>query len=120
MIVVLPAPVWPTMARVWPGSTRKETSRRTQSSSFGVRAAVIGEPDVAELDFAARRPYRMDGASEATAAIGSSSKLEDAFGGGHGRLQDVEFFAQVLNRPEEALRVLHERDQHADGDRAAE
>ena len=46
--------------------------------------------------------------------MGSSSKLEDALGGGHGGLQDVEFFAEVLNRAEEALRVLHEGDEHAE------
>ena len=32
-------------------------------------------------------------------------QLEDALGGGHGGLQDVEFFAEVLNGPEKALRV---------------
>ena len=31
----LVAPVWPTMAKVCPGATRKETSRNTQSSSAG-------------------------------------------------------------------------------------
>ena len=54
MMVVLPAPVWPTMATVCPGSTRKETSRSTHSSSFGFGTAVIGEPDIAEFDFAAQ------------------------------------------------------------------
>ena len=50
---------------------------------------------------------------------GSSSKAEDALGSGHGGLQDVEFFAEVLNGPEKALRVLHEGDEHADLDPVA-
>ena len=41
-------------------------------------------------------------------------KLEDALGSGHGRLQNIEFLAQVLNGPEEALRVKHKCEQHAD------
>ena len=32
-------------------------------------------------------------------------QLEDAFAGGHRRLQDVVLLAQVLNRTEEALRI---------------
>ena len=44
-------------------------------------------------------------------------QLEDALAGGHGRLQDVVLVAQVLNGPPEALRVLDEHGEHADGDR---
>src|SRR5438067_815547 len=40
-------------------------------------------------------------------------KFEDTLGGRHCRLQDIVFFAQILNGPKEALRVLHERDQHS-------
>src|SRR5271157_1615997 len=45
-------------------------------------------------------------------------ELEDALAGGHGGLQNIVFLAEVLNRPEKALRVLDERYQHADRDRA--
>ncbi len=70
-MVVLPAPVWPTMAAVSSGSMVKETPRRIHSMSarcgqFGLsvrcgdavvrwsarRVALVGEPDVAELDAA--------------------------------------------------------------------
>jgi hypothetical protein len=34
VIVVLPEPVWPTSATVSPGSTAKDTSFKTQSSSL--------------------------------------------------------------------------------------
>ncbi len=113
MSVVFPAPVWPTMARVCPGAMWKETSRKTQSSSFGIRAAVVGEPHVAKFDFAARsgKSQRSFRGRRGQRLV---QQLENALAGGHGRLQDVEFFAQVLNGAEEALRVLHERDQHAD------
>ncbi len=50
----------------------------------------------------------------------SVEQLEDALAGGHGGLQDVVFVAQVLNGPPEALRILDEHGQHADGDRAGE
>ena len=119
MVVVLPAPVWPTMATVWPGSTRKETSRRTQSSSLGLAPAAIGEGDVAELDFAAHDAElasRADGRRRQRLV----EQLENAFGGGHGRLQDIELVAQVLNGLEESLRVLHEGDEHADGHHAGQ
>jgi len=38
----------------------------------------------------------------------------------HGRLQDVVLLAQVLDGPEEALRVLHEGDEHAERGGAGE
>ena len=48
-----------------------------------------------------------------------SMQLEDALAGGHGRLQDVVFLAQILNGAEEALRVLDEGDEHAERDGTA-
>ena len=45
-------------------------------------------------------------------------QLEDALAGGHGCLQDVVFVAEVLDGAEEALRVLDEGDEDAEGDRA--
>ena len=47
-------------------------------------------------------------------------QLEDALAGGHRRLQDVVLLAQVLDGAEEALRVLHEGHQHAEGDGVAD
>ena len=79
--------------------------RRTRHCGIQFRRAYLAEP--------------------APAVVGSGrqrlvEELEDAFGSGHGRLQDIEFFAQVLNGLEEALRVLHEGDEHADRHRAGE
>ena len=45
-------------------------------------------------------------------------QLEDPLGRGHRRLQDVELLRHVADRPEEALRVLEERDQRAERQRA--
>ena len=57
MIVVLPAPVAPTIATFSPGSTRNDTSLSTHSF------ALVGEPDVLEL-----HPCRLErGASPAAA-----------------------------------------------------
>jgi hypothetical protein len=47
-------------------------------------------------------------------------ELEDALAGGHGGLEDVVFFAEVLNGTEEALGVLDETDEDADADDVAE
>ena len=54
--------------------------------------------------------------------IGSRDRLvekaKNALRSGHGSLQDIEFFTEVLNGAEEALRINHERDQDADFNRA--
>src|SRR5580704_11324383 len=42
-------------------------------------------------------------------------QFEDALAGGHRRLQDVVFVAEVLDGAEEALRVLDEGDEDAEG-----
>ena len=47
-------------------------------------------------------------------------ELEDALGGSHGGLQDVVLFAEVLDGAEEALRVLNEGDEDAEGDGSEE
>src|SRR5437773_4687635 len=47
-------------------------------------------------------------------------KFEDALGCGHRGLEDVEFFAEVLNRPEKALREHGERGEDAESDAAGE
>ena len=78
---------------------------------------LVGEPDVAELDGAGavagdglRRGRRC------RVAVSRSLKMRSA--GGHGGLQDVVFVAEVLDGPEEALRVLDEGDEDAEGDGA--
>src|SRR5438552_7741304 len=47
-------------------------------------------------------------------------KFEDALGCGHRGLEDVEFFAEVLNRPEKALREHGERGEDAESEPAGE
>ena len=46
-------------------------------------------------------------------------QLKNTLAGSHGRLQDVVFLAEVLNGPEESLRVLDECRQNSDGSGAA-
>ena len=85
----------------------------------GIRAAVVGEPDVAKFDVAARigkRERRFRG-SRGQRLV---KQFENPLARSHGRLQDIEFFAQILDRTEEALGVLHEGDQHADFHEARE
>ena len=53
MMVVLPAPVAPTIAQLWPGSTVKETSRKTPRVTFVLVLNIIDiitKPDVSEFD----------------------------------------------------------------------
>ena len=121
MIVVLPAPVWPTMASVCPGCDAEGNIAQHPIFFLRIGAAAIGKPDIAEFDFAAhvRQGLRLGRRNDRDRLI---EQLEDALGSRHRGLQNVEFFAQILNRAEEALRVHHERDEHADfesaGDRA--
>src|SRR4051794_40615918 len=78
----------------------------------------ISEPDVIEFNHpGAARSLRLRGLSDFYRRI---EQFEDAFAGGHRRLQDVVLFTQVLNGTEEALRVLNEGCEDADGDRAFE
>src|SRR5207302_504402 len=83
----------------------------------GIVAAAIGEPDVAEFNLAARLPQRkrLGGRGDRHRLV---EQLEDALGAGHRRLQHIELLAEILNGPEEPLRVLHESDQDADLDAA--
>ena len=79
----------------------------------------VREPHVAELDFSARRNLDLriricvDG-------DGLVQQLENSFGCGHRRLQDVEFLAQVLDGPEEALGEHGELDQNAEREGVAQ
>ena len=80
---------------------------------------LVGEPDVAELDAAGVVAAATGLGGETIVGLGIE-QLEDALAGGHGGLQDVVLVAEVLDGAEEALRVLHEGDQDAEGDGAAE
>src|ERR1035441_4024539 len=83
-----------------------------------VGEGLVSEPDVAELYGAGA--VAGDGIGGRDDDGRGVDELEDAFGGSHGRLQDVVFLAEVLNGAEEALRVLDETDEDADGDRSEE
>src|ERR1035441_10242993 len=83
-----------------------------------VGEGLVSEPDVAELYGAGA--VAGDGIGGRDDDGRGVDELEDAFGGSHGRLQDVVFLAEVLNGAEEALRVLDETDEDADGDGAEE
>ena len=111
-MVVFPAPVWPTTAMVSPGSMRKLTSLEHPVLVF------IREPDVIEFDGGGglRKSRRLGGRLNQR---GSVEQLEDALGGGHGRLHDVVLFAQVLDGAEESQAVLEEGNHHADLNGAA-
>ncbi len=54
MRVVFPAPVWPTMASVCPGSDVERNVAQNPVVILGIRAASVSEPHVAEFDVAAR------------------------------------------------------------------
>src|SRR2546426_1346466 len=77
----------------------------------------VAEPDIAEFDFAAGLDER-DGVGVRLNGDRLVKELEDALRGGHGGLQDIEFFAQVLDGAEEALRVHGEGREDAERQRA--
>ncbi len=79
----------------------------------------VAEPDVAKFDFAAGRieAYALRGGIDGDGLV---QQLEDALGSGHGGLQDVEFFAEVLNGAEKARGVHREGREHAEAEAAGE
>ena len=83
----------------------------------GVVETLIRKPDVAEFNAAAAiaraRSCRRDYLRRCV------EQFKNALAGGHGGLQNIVFFAEILNGPEESLRVLNERDQHTQCDRTA-
>ncbi len=79
----------------------------------------VAEPDVAEFDFAAGG-FEADGVGGRDRGGWFVEEFEDALGGGHGGLQDVEFFAEVLDRAKEARRVHRESGEDAEAQRAVE
>src|SRR5207253_4044231 len=82
------------------------------------RHFAVGEPNVVELD--ASRAGGRFGMRRVNDLRRRVQQLEDALRRGHGRLQDVVLFAEVLNGAEEALGVLHEGHQHAQSDGVAQ
>ena len=78
---------------------------------------LVGERDVLEGDASAhrRQPGRLRGRHHARLRV---EQREDALGGGHGRLQDVELLRQVRDGPPEALGVLDEGHERTHGERA--
>src|ERR1700722_8357877 len=84
---------------------------------FRRSAARVGKPNVPKLDLPERRGQRTHFRRRHNHER-LIEQPEDALGSGHSRLQDVEFFAQVLNWPEKALSVQHEREQYTDRDRS--
>src|SRR5438067_10227294 len=80
--------------------------------------AVVGKPDAIEFNASvslhASRRCRIRDFNRGI------QQLENAFAGSHRRLEDVVLFAQVLNRPEESLRILNEGDYYAERYRTAQ
>src|SRR5208282_5528679 len=66
------------------------------------------------IKFNAPRPLRLFRDRQRGHFNSCIEQLEHALSGRHRRLQDVVLLAQILNRTEKPLRVLHERDQHAE------
>src|SRR5712664_2705800 len=85
----------------------------------GIRDGAIAEPNIAEFDFAAGIFYA-NGVGLRRNVGGLVEELENALGGGHGGLQDVEFFAEVLDGAEEASGIHGEGGQLAEGERGGE
>src|SRR5438552_12261188 len=76
-------------------------------------ADFVAEPNIAEFD---RAPwivhaYRFTGSLDRHRLI---EQLEYPFASSHRRLQNIEFFAEVLNWPEEPLRVHRECGKHTE------
>src|SRR5439155_8441660 len=71
----------------------------------------VAEPDIAKFDFSARIVHAdcFGGRLDCHRFI---EQLENTLAGGHRRLQNVEFFTEILNWAKEPLRVHRERGQN--------
>src|SRR6185437_2094052 len=79
--------------------------------------ALVGEPDVVELDAASRGEGRTRN-RRGLEGDGSVEQFENALGAGHRGLQVVVLIAQILDGAEEALNILDKGEDNADGERA--
>src|SRR5882762_2394700 len=77
----------------------------------------IAEPDVAEFDFATRM-IEGNGVGIGFDDYRLVEELENALGGGHRGLKNVEFFAEILNGTEKALGEHSEGGEDAESDAA--
>src|SRR5215470_15200104 len=75
-------------------------------------ADFVAEPYFAKFYFAARI-FQSPGVRRRFNRDWLVEQFENPLAGGHRRLQNVEFLAQVLNRPEEALRPQRVRSENA-------
>src|SRR5690606_4173214 len=80
----------------------------------------VREPNVLELDPARAVGREVERVLRVANVRLGVEEPEDALGGRHRALEHVVLLRQVLDRTEEAPRVLQECGDHADGDRAAE
>ena len=94
--------------------------RSAGCETWGTRIVqlLVGEPDVTEFyaTIGGAAGPGGDGVRGGDDLWSLVEELEDALGGGHGGLQDVEFVRELEDGAEEALRVLDEGDQDAEGD----
>ena len=104
---VLPLPVWPTRAMVWPGSARKEISWRMR------RPGVVAKGHVAELDVTAQLADGLGG--DGVAPIGFCiEEAEDALGADDRGEGLGVLVAKVADRLEEHVRLEEELDDGAE------
>src|SRR6266403_827191 len=102
-----------------PGLHAKRNISQNPIFVGGLRSVAIAEPNVAKLDLAERMIER-DGIGIRFDQNRFIQQLEDALGSRHRGLQDVEFLAEVLDRPEKALGEHGEGSQNAEAERAGE
>ena len=100
--MVLPAPVGPTMATVWPGSAMSE--RSSMSGLLGV----VGETHVVELDPATRVGVD-ERLGDVLRLFGEVEQLEHPLGGRDPGLQHVGHRRELRERLRELPGVLDER-----------
>ncbi len=93
-------------------STELIARQRAHTLLLFIREPLIREPDTTKFNPAAAIAGR--GVSASLNLGRCVEQLEDAFCRGHRSLQDVVFVAEVLDRPEEPLRILDERDENAE------
>ena len=99
---------------------RRDAKRQPAEHPVILRRLVVREPDVAQLDHGRGgrgRPRRPGRRGDLDRRV---EEPEDPLGRHHRRLHDGVLGRHVADREEEAMRVLHERDQDAEGERAGE